>query len=383
MRVKVGDTVDVWKTVWMPDVNSSGVHEKCLTGELLRVQMIDQTKLPESLAVFTSWSYQETAEAIKEMVVRGAGAIGAAAGFAMAQAAQCPETDPVRYFESLEGAARYIKGTRPTAHDLFYAVDSVLAEMRQHESPSAAREAAVRKAQELARANEQACYEIGHHGFSLLQAHTNILTHCNAGWLAFVDWGSATAPLYLGRRYGKDFFVWVDVTDPKMQGAKLTSWELNHEGIENKIIADNAGGLYMQRGLVDAVIVGCDRVARNGDVANKVGTYLKALAAREHGIPFYVAAPTSTIDVRCESGACIPIEERSQDEVLYKSGYCERTQRTETVRVAPKESKAANPAFDVTPAHLVTALITEKGIISPVREETMETFVRTYLSERH
>jgi translation initiation factor eIF-2B subunit alpha/methylthioribose-1-phosphate isomerase len=182
-----------------------------------------------------------------------------------------------------------------------------------------------------------------------------VLTHCNAGWLALVDWGSATAPIYLAHRKGRKVFVWVDETRPRNQGASLTSWELLNEGVPHKIITDNAGGFYMQRGEVDLCIVGADRIAANGDAANKIGTYQKAVLARENGIPFYVAAPTSTIDWKCPAGADIPIEERDEDEVRFIGG----------VRLAPRGARAGNPAFDVTPARFITGIITEQGIVKP------------------
>jgi S-methyl-5-thioribose-1-phosphate isomerase len=216
----------------------------------------------------------------------------------------------------------------------------------------------------LADENAAAGEAIGRHGAPLLTDGTRVLTHCNAGWLAFVDWGSALAPIYVARRQGCRLRVYADETRPRGQGARLTAWELANEGIEHAIIADNASGFLMQRGEIDLAIVGSDRIAANGDVANKIGTYEKAVVAHELGIPFYVAAPTSTIDPRCPDGMGIPIEERSPDEVLYAHGLLDSGQLGR-VRLAPRQSTACNPAFDVTPARYVTAIITERGIFEP------------------
>jgi S-methyl-5-thioribose-1-phosphate isomerase len=198
----------------------------------------------------------------------------------------------------------------------------------------------------------------------LIRSGARVLTHCNAGWLALVDWGSATAPIYLAHRQGRKVFVWVDETRPRNQGAGLTSWELLQEGVPHTVIADNAGGFFMRRGDVDLCIVGADRIAANGDVANKIGTYQKAVLAQENGIPFYVAAPTSTIDLRCRTGDAIPIEERDEDEVHYVGGRTPQG-RLARVRITPPGAAAANPAFDVTPARYITGIVTEKGIFKP------------------
>jgi S-methyl-5-thioribose-1-phosphate isomerase len=224
-------------------------------------------------------------------------------------------------------------------------------------------EAALEEARAIADEYAERGRRIGEHGLPLVQDGTRVLTHCNAGWLALVDWGSAPAPVYLAHREGRDVFVWVDETRPRNQGANLTSWELLQEGVPHKVIADNAGGWFMRRGEVDLVIVGADRIAANGDVANKIGTYEKAVLAREHGIPFYVAAPTSTIDPLCPSGDEIPIEERAEDELHYVQGSGRGG--LGRVRVTPRAASAANPAFDVTPARYVTGIITERGIVPP------------------
>jgi len=291
-----------YRTVWMED----GV-----------VKIINQSLLPHNFEIYSCESYKETAKAIKDMVVRGAGAI----------------------------AAGVIRSTRPTAQNLFYAVDKVLKAKNKEE--------AVKIAQRIADEDAEASMKIGEYGEKLIKNGARILTHCNAGWLAFVDWGTALSPIYAAKRKGKNIFVFVDETRPRLQGASLTAWELSQEKIPHAIIVDNAAGYYMKKGEVDLVIVGADRIAANGDVANKIGTYEKAVLAKENNIPFYVAAPTSTFDLKCESGDKIPIEERDEKEVLEVKG----------VRVANPTSHAKNPAFDVTPSRYITGIITEKGIV--------------------
>jgi len=301
------------------------------------VKMIDQRQLPRRLRVATARTYAEMADAIRDMTVRGAPSIGAAAAYGMALA-WLKGAD-------LDKAASTIKATRPTAHDLFHAVDLMLS-MRDEDL--------VRAADEYADSIVDMCYRIGRHGSRLIKDGHRVLTHCNAGALATVDFGTALAPIRVAHRSGKRVFVYVDETRPRLQGAKLTAWELVNEGIEHAIIPDNAAGHYMKHD-VDLVIVGADRIARNGDFANKIGTYSKAVLAKENGVPFYVAAPASTFDSRTSSGKGIPIEERSEEEVLCVDG----------VRVAPEGSRALNPAFDVTPARYVKAFVTEKGIFPP------------------
>ena len=330
------------------------------------VKMIDQPKLPHAFSIASLRTCEETAQAIRVMVVRGAGAIGAAAGFAMAQTALAAQTKSREEFgRSVEQAAALVRKTRPTAQNLFYAVERVLAATNGLEPEKAAR-AAVVEAQAIADEDASACQKIGEHGEALLEKKTRMLTHCNAGWLAFVDWGSALSPVYAAQRSGKAPFVWVDETRPRCQGAALTSWELGQEGVRHAIIADNAAGFFFSRGEVDIAIVGADRIAANGDVANKVGTYEKALLAREHGVPFYVAAPLSTIDFGCPDGGAIPIEERGEDEVLYASGLLDSGTQGR-VRLAPKGASARNPAFDVTPAKLIAGIITPYGVVKPSR----------------
>ena len=314
------------------------------------VFMIDQNLLPFSFSIRECKTMEETCDAIREMTVRGAGAIGAAAGFAMAQAFIASE-DP-------ELAAERIRSTRPTARDLFYAVEKV------YEAGQQSVQAAVREAQRLAQSNIDAARSIGKFGEPLIQDGSRVLTHCNAGWLGFVDYGSALAPVYMAHRGGKSVFVYADETRPRSQGARLTAWELSNEGIDHTIVPDNAGAFLMSKGLVDLAIVGADRIAANGDTANKIGTFEKAIVARQFGIPFFVAAPLSTFDLSTPTGEGIEIEERSADEVNYQTGP-DKEGQMHTIRVTNPGSDAFNPAFDVTPAEFITGIITEKGIIKP------------------
>ncbi|MFH1432244.1 MAG: S-methyl-5-thioribose-1-phosphate isomerase [archaeon] len=346
MRVNLDGNIREYRTLWMEGAS---------------VFMIDQPKIPHSFEIVELKRYQDTARAIKDMVVRGAGAIGAAGGFAMAQAAI--EASEDNFLDDVSRAETVINCTRPTAQDLFYATARVARAIRSKKDAQDARKAAIAEAQKIADENASACEMIGRHGEKLIHDNMRILTHCNAGWLAFVDWGSALSPIYAAKRQGKGVFVYADETRPRCQGARLTAWELGQEGVNHVVIADNASGYYMRKGDVDLVIVGADRIALNGDVANKIGTYEKAVLAHENGIPFYVAAPMSTIDISCKNGDGIPIEERSQDEVLYMFGWSDELGRMSRVRIAPRTSRALNPAFDVTPAKYVTGIITEKGII--------------------
>jgi len=326
------------------------------------VKLVDQRLLPHKLEVMSCKSFRETAQAIKQMAVRGAGAIGVAAGYAMAQAVlEAPEAN---FTSFLEEAANTIRSTRPTAHDLFYAVARVLKAALSAPSPELARQEAVRMAHRLADENAKAGEAIGRVGMSLLQNTMRILTHCNTGWLAFGDWGSALSPIYQAHQCGIRLFVYVTETRPRAQGAKLTAWELRQAEIPHAVIADMAAGYFFQRREIDCVMVGADRIAANGDVANKVGTYMLAVLAKQHHVPFYVAAPRSTFDLSTPQGSAIPIEERESEEVLCVSGLT-REGKLEQVRVAPEGSPAKNPAFDVTPASLVTSFITEAGVIEP------------------
>ncbi|MDP2908748.1 MAG: S-methyl-5-thioribose-1-phosphate isomerase [Nanoarchaeota archaeon] len=349
MKVRMADKVEQFRTVWM---------------EGLTVKIINQVKLPYEFEILDLKNYKETGEAIRNMNIRGAGAIGAAAGYAVAQAAlEAPSQSYDACLKYIEEAADYIKSTRPTAQNLFYAVDRVLGMARSVKSILGAKLSAKKVAQQIADEDANACKSIGEHGEPLIKDGFKILTHCNAGWLAFVDYGSAISPIYTAKEKGKNVFVYVGETRPRLQGASLTAWELSQEGIEHKVIADNMSGWLMQLGKVDMVIVGADRIAANGDVANKIGTYEKAVLAKVNKVPFYVAAPTSTFDISCKTGRDITIEERSEGEVLYIKGYCSKTKSVEEVRITPEGSHALNYAFDVTPAKCITGIITEKGII--------------------
>ncbi|TLN15028.1 S-methyl-5-thioribose-1-phosphate isomerase, partial [bacterium] len=286
-------------------------------------------------------------------------------GFGMAQVALEAPDGPAFYEYVAQGAETLAK-TRPTAQNLFYAIEKVKAAIDKAPDVAAARRAAVAMAQAIADEDAASCESIGRIGGTLIRDGARVMTHCNAGWLAFVDWGTALAPIYNAHRAGRKVFVFADETRPRGQGASLTAWELGNEGVPFKIIPDNASGYLMRKGEIDLVIVGSDRIAANGDVANKIGTYEKAVLAHELGIPFYVAAPSSTIDPNCPDGDAIPIEERSQDEVLYAYGL-QDDGKLGRVRVAPAGASARNPAFDVTPARYIKNIITEKGIFAPER----------------
>ncbi len=314
------------------------------------VCLLNQPLLPHKVEVVRYTDYREVAAAIGHMVVRGAPAIGATGAYAMALAAEKGV--------DIEEAARTIGRSRPTAQDLFYGIERVLAAVKGGQN-------ALDEAERIAEEYVSACERIGEYGAELIRDGMRLNTHCNAGWLATVDWGTALAPIFKAARQGKELYVYVDETRPRCQGSRLTAFELVQEGIPHAVIADNAAGYFMARGEIDMVIVGSDRIAANGDIANKVGTYTSALAARANGIPFYVAAPFATIDGNCSCGGEIPIEERSGDEVAYATGLSERSGSVERVRIAPRGSSFRNPAFDVTPAELITGIITEKGVISP------------------
>jgi len=327
------------------------------------VEVIDQTKLPHRFTTAMLRTPQDCAVAIKTMLVRGAPLIGATAAYGIALAMRDDASD-----ENLSRTHDMLLETRPTAVNLRWALARMVAALRNR--PHAERAAlAWKEAAAICDEDVETCRMIGVHGLEILRAAAakkngaplNILTHCNAGWLACVDWGTATAPIYMAHDEGIPVHVWVDETRPRNQGASLTAYELGSHGVPHTILADNAGGHYMQQGKVDLVIVGTDRVTKNGDVANKIGTYLKALAAKDNGVPFYVALPSSTIDWTLDSGRAIPIEERSADEVLKMTGRLPSGE-VATVEIAAPGSLAANPGFDVTPARLVTGFITERGV---------------------
>ncbi|MHB1218472.1 MAG: S-methyl-5-thioribose-1-phosphate isomerase [Alphaproteobacteria bacterium] len=332
------------------------------------VEIIDQTLLPHRFEMLRLTTADQAAQAIKSMQVRGAPLIGATAAYGIALAMRADASD-----EALERAHAMLLATRPTAINLRWALDDMRAHLRnrkREERVAAAYARAAAICDEDVATNDS----IGSHGLKLIEkaaqgkkGPVNILTHCNAGWLACVDWGTALAPIYKAYDKGIKLHVWVDETRPRNQGASLTAWELGRHGVTHKVIVDNAGGHLMQHGLVDLCIVGADRTTRNGDVCNKIGTYLKALAAHDNGVPFYVALPHSTIDWTLASGRDIPIEERDPAEVTEIQGRAKDGTVT-TVSLTPEASGAANYGFDVTPARLVTALVTERGSC-PASEE--------------
>ena len=337
-------------------------HYRTVWMEGTSVFLIEQNLLPFDFKIFEAKTYQDTCRAIKTMIVRGAGAIGATAGFAMAQAIMAAPKDGYQAF--IEKAKREIEATRPTAQNLFYAVNRVF---------KTAKNAQV-EAQAIADEDAASCKKIGEIGCALIKDGDTIETHCNAGWLAFVDYGSALAPIYAAHHDGKKVMVYVDETRPRGQGARLTAWELKKEGVPHVILPDNAGAYYMSQGKVNLMIVGADRIAANGDVANKIGTLEKAIAAKEYGVPFYVAAPTSTFDLTCQSGKDIPIEERSADEVLYQTGTTQAG-KLEKILVCSPGSRVVNPAFDVTPAKYITGIITEKDMVEPTTDNIKKLLV--------
>ena len=327
------------------------------------VRIIDQRRLPFELATLDLATLEDAAHAIRDMAVRGAPLIGVTAAYGVAIAMRADASD-----EALADAERTLLATRPTAVNLAWALDQMRAALAGLDR-SARVDAALRVAARICDFDVATCHAIGQHGLEIIRALAhraprpiNVLTHCNAGWLACVDWGTALSPIYLAHDAGIPIHVWVDETRPRNQGASLTAFELGAHGVPHTVIADNLGGELMQRGEVDLVIVGSDRTTAAGDVCNKVGTYLKALAAKDTGVPFYVALPLSTIDWAIEDGRQIVIEERAADEVTHVSGQAANG-RLERVRVVPEGSPVLNLAFDVTPARLVTGLMTERGII--------------------
>lgn len=352
-----------YRTIWIDTASDS-------------LTIIDQTALPHRFQTVVLPTVEEVCRAIREMLVRGAGLIGATAGYGMwVAAATCPA--PVRassdqFYHWILQSREALRATRPTASNLAWALDRQSKVLEQHVLSSPAVIIAALRAEAEAIADEDAefCRRLGEHGCEIIRAiaakkngaPVNILTHCNAGWLAFVDFGSALSPIYAAHNAGIPVHVWVDETRPRNQGASLTAWELGKHGVPHDLIVDNAGGHIMQHGMVDMVITGADRVTRCGDAANKIGTYLKALAAHDNAIPFYVALPSSTFDFRlCNGVADIPIEERNADEVRVMSGVNAAGQ-IESVRICPDFTSARNWAFDVTPGRLITGLITERGV---------------------
>ena len=337
------------------------------------VQIIDQRFLPHEFVIEELTTVAQMATAIRDMHVRGAGLIGAAAGYGMYLAAL--------QGDDLDSAAAALRATRPTAVNLAWAVERQLQSVAKAQSAPAIIAATLQTARDIAAEDAEYCRRIGEHGVDLIREiaqrkggkPVNVLTHCNAGWLAFVDHGSATAPIYAAHDSGVPVHVWVDETRPRNQGSKLTAWELNEHGVPHTLIADNTGGHLMQRGDVDLVIVGTDRTTYTGDVANKIGTYLKALAAKDNNVPFYVALPSSTFDWEIRDGVAeIPIEERGAAEVKHAEGFVGGRQIQ--VPLAPEATPAANYSFDVTPRRLITGLITERGVCAPNEESILALF---------
>ncbi|MBM2816124.1 MAG: mtnA [Ignavibacteria bacterium] len=344
------------------------------------IEIIDQRYLPHDFVIERLITLDNFCSAISDMHVRGAPLIGITAAYGIYIAALEIGNNP-HFDDALLNASHSICKTRPTAVNLEWAVNKMLQSIHDEFSVDKKLSALLNTARRLADEDIANCISIGNHGFKIIEEiskskfgqQVNILTHCNAGWLATVDYGTATAPIYKAFDNGIPIHIWVDETRPRNQGARLTAWELNSHGIPHTVIVDNAGGHLMQHGMVDMVIVGCDRATRQGDVANKIGTYLKALAAKDCDIPFYVALPTSTIDLNLTDGiAEIPIEQRNGDEVRYVEGLSDGKIRE--VLIPPESSPAANYGFDVTPARLITGLITEKGICNPCEEEIVKLF---------
>ncbi|HPD95537.1 MAG TPA: S-methyl-5-thioribose-1-phosphate isomerase [Tenuifilaceae bacterium] len=357
-----------YRTIWMKEPDNSTV---CI---------IDQRFLPHRFIIEEISSHNEMCKAISEMHLRGAGLIGVAAAYGMYLAVLECFGSP-NFEDELKQKAKELIATRPTAVNLKHAVDKMLQAIKS------AGNNAIKIAKQTALGIEQedlnAGRLIGENGLSVIQGISktkneetvNILTHCNAGWLAFVDYGSALAPIYLAHKKGIKLHVWVDETRPRNQGAMLTAWELQNEGISHTIIADNTGGHLMQNGLIDMVITGADRIAANGDAANKIGTYLKALAAADNNIPFYIAAPTSSFDRSIKQGVgTIPVEQRNPDEVRYVTGWADN--HWQSVLICPENSPAANYGFDVTPARLISGIITEKGICKANIDDICKIFDR-------
>jgi methylthioribose-1-phosphate isomerase len=350
-----------WRTIWLEEGGCS-------------VAVINQTLLPHRLEVCSLTTLDETAEAIRTMVVRGAPLIGVTGAYGLMLALRADPSDA-----SLKAAFAALLATRPTAVNLAWALKRVRSRVEPL-APAQRADAARDEAGHITEEDVAMCEAIGDHGLGLLlrlarerpasrrNQPLNVLTHCNAGWLATVDWGTALAPIYKAHRAGLSLHVWVDETRPRNQGASLTAFELGREGVPHTVIVDNAGGHLMQHGEVDVVIVGSDRTTRCGDVCNKIGTYLKALAAHDNGVPFYVALPGSTIDWTIADGVVeVPIEARSGREVTHISG-CSEEGRVMEVQLVPQGCRGFNPAFDVTPARLVTALITENGVVAATEE---------------
>jgi methylthioribose-1-phosphate isomerase len=353
-------------------------HYRTVTFDRARnaVLLVEQRLLPHEFKIVATRHFRETATAIRDMIVRGAGAIGATAAYGLAQGALAFRGRDLRKFHRhVDTVYQTLKTARPTAVDPVNAMNGVRAVMRAGKTVEERQKLALAAAEEFANEDVRHCEAIGRHGARLIRRGMKILTHCNAGWLAFVDIGTATAPMYAAQAQGKRFHVFCDETRPRSQGATLTAWELAQQKLSHQIIADNAAGHLMQRGEIDLVIVGSDRtLGRTGEVTNKIGTYTKAVLAKRHGIPFYVAIPLSTIDWKLKRGFDIPIEDRHEHEVLGAWGTVTnpkfeirnpKSERRVYVRVANPTSGARNPGFDVTPSDLITGIITPAGIFQP------------------
>jgi methylthioribose-1-phosphate isomerase len=354
-----------YRTIWYDDKN-------CV------VNIIDQTKLPHKFIIKKLRTIEDAANAIKTMEVRGAPLIGATAAYGIVLAIL--ENNELNFIKK---SSIDLINSRPTAINLKWAVDRMMKKILEAEKKSLI-EIALKEAKDICEEDVNFCKSIGLYGFKIIEEifnkkkdTINILTHCNAGWLATIDWGTATSPIYQAHKKGIKLHVWVDETRPRNQGANLTSYELNEEGVSNTIIADNTGGILMQRGEVDLCIVGTDRTLSNGDVANKIGTYLKALAAKDNNVPFYVALPSSTIDWKTKSFKDIPIEERSSEELSHIEGL-DKNNKMQKILIYPEKSKAKNIAFDITPSKYITALITEKGVCEASEQGLKKIFKNVY-----
>ena len=365
-KMKIGN--QNYQSIWI-DENDKAI-----------VKVIDQQKLPFFFEIKDLRSVDDVFNAIDDMTVRGAPLIGATGAFGI-YLATLEINSQTNIREHLSNAARYLISCRPTAVNLSWAVSYVMGKLKKHDSPASLTKSALDAALEICEIEKENCRQIGKHGLKLIEslsekkkgATVNILTHCNAGWLACIDFGTVTAPIYLAHEKGIPVHVWVDETRPRNQGAKLTAYELGQNGIPYTLITDNSGGHLMQQKQVDIVIVGSDRTTRTGDVANKIGTYLKALAAFDNIIPFYCALPSSSIDFNISDGFKeIVIEERNPEEVTNVSGFADG--KIQTVRICPEDTTAANYGFDITPARLITGLITEKGICRATEKDIKEMF---------
>jgi methylthioribose-1-phosphate isomerase len=357
-----------YETIWLDENDPAAV---CV---------VDQLKLPFSFETRTLSSVDDVYDAIDTMVVRGAPLIGAAGAFGL-YLATLEITSQTNIRDHLSNAARYLISCRPTAVNLSWAVNYSLGKLLTNPESDSLSETALRIALEICETEKQYCREIGNHGLKIIESLAlekqgeplNILTHCNAGWLATIDYGTVTAPIYLANEKGIPLHVWVDETRPRNQGARLTAWELGQNGVPHTLICDNTGGHLMQQKKVDVVFIGSDRTSVAGDVANKIGTYLKALAAKDNNVPFYALFPSTTIDFSIRDGLKeIPIEERDPEEVTNITGLAEG--KIFSVRICPENTPAANYGFDVTPARLITGLITERGICGATEEDIKEMF---------